>query len=109
MSIPRKVRYGTGSCTKTLVQGVESGTTTLLDFGTEGSEATDGFTLTAAQVTAAAGTVLDITSALSGTWDAEKTLVARTVMGVLIGGGGSNLITAGKWEIEVSFDVARAS
>ena len=69
---------------------VLGGTTPVIDVGTEGSEATNGFTVTEAQGEAI-GTY-DLTGALSGTWAAP--LAAETTVGILLGGGGGNTVTA---------------
>jgi hypothetical protein len=61
------------------------GTTPVVDVGTEGSEATNGFTITEAQLEAVG--VYDLTGALSGTWSAAGGLTAETVLGILLGGG----------------------
>lgn len=79
---------------------VLGGTTPVVDVGTEGSEATNGFTITEAQLEAT-GTY-DLTSALSGTWAAG--LAAATTVGIALGGGGSNTTTdAGKARIVVRY------
>ena len=66
------------------------GTTPVVDIGTEGSEATNGFTMTEANLETAQ--TVDLTSALSGTWAAP--LAAATTVGILLGGGGSNTSTS---------------
>ena len=79
---------------------VLGGTTPVIDIGTEGSEATNGFTITEAQ--AEAVKMLDLTSALSGTWAAG--LVADTTVGLLLGGGGANTSTAaGKMRVVIRY------
>ena len=76
-----------------------SGSTPVLEIGTAGSESTNGFTTSEAQLEAI-GTV-DLTSALSGTWD-EVVLAAETTVGVDFGGSAVFLATVGrgKWVIE---------
>lgn len=69
---------------------VLGGTTPLIDIGTETSEATNGFTITETQAETTG--IYDLTSALSGTWAAG--LAAETTLGLLLGGGGSNTVTA---------------
>lgn len=88
----------------TKVQGV-AGTSAVLDIGTDSSESTNGFTITEAQMDAAAGTVVDLTGALSGTWDAEKELAADTTLGINLS---VQTLTAGEYDIMISYDVARA-
>lgn len=61
-----------------------AGTTPAVEVGTNGSEATNGFTITEAQIEAVA--ITDLTSALSGTWDAEVDLAADTVVGIALSG-----------------------
>lgn len=79
---------------------VLGGTTPVIDIGTEGSEATNGFTITEAQGEAVA--TYDLTSALSGTWAAP--LAADTTVGILLGGGGSNTVTsAGKADVVIRY------
>lgn len=88
----------------TRVLGV-TGAVALVDIGTDGSEITNGFTITEAQLETAAGTVLDLTSALSGTWDAEKELAADTDVGINLS---VEAMTAGEFDIEITYDMQRA-
>ena len=60
------------------------GTTPAIEIGTDTTEATNGFTITKAQAEAIATT--NLTTALSGTWDAEAPLAAATVIGVVLSG-----------------------
>ena len=79
---------------------VLGGTTPVIDVGTEGSEATNGFTITEAQAEAVG--MYDLTGALAGTWAAG--LAAETTVGLLLGGGGSNTVTsAGKAKIVIRY------
>ena len=79
---------------------VLGGTTPVVDVGTEGSEATNGFTFTEANLENVGTKTLF--SALSGTWAAG--LAAETTIGVLLGGGGSNTVTdAGKARIVIQY------
>lgn len=79
---------------------VLGGTTPVVDVGTEGSEATNGFTFTEANLENT-GTK-SVTAALSGTWAAG--LAAETTIGVLLGGGGANTVTsAGKVRIVIEY------
>lgn len=88
----------------TKVQGV-AGTSAVVDIGTSGSEATNGFTITETQLEAAAGTVVDLTSALSGTWDGEAKLAANTTVNVALS---VEALTAGEYEAEITYVKARA-
>lgn len=58
------------------------GTTPAIEIGTEGSEVTNGFTITEAQAEAVG--MYDLTSALSGTWAAQ--LAADTTVGIALTG-----------------------
>lgn len=71
---------------------VLGGTTPAIEIGTEGSEATNGFTITEAQAEATG--MYDLTSALSGTWAAR--LAARTVLGIALSGTTPTNGTAGR-------------
>lgn len=75
------------------------GTTPVIDIGTEGSEATNGFTITEAQ--AEAVKMLDLTGALSGTWAAG--LVADTTVGLLLGGSSPTVTTVGKMRVVIRY------
>lgn len=82
---------------------VVSGTTPALEVGTDGSEATNGFTITEAQLEATGS--VNLTSALSGTWDAEVPLAANTTIGFALSGTDTPAITdAGKARITILFD-----
>lgn len=78
-----------------------TGTTPTLEVGTNGSEATNGFTVS--------DTILEgtgshnLTSELSGTWDAEAPLAANTVIGFVLGGTNDPTITGGKARITIMF------
>lgn len=78
---------------------VLGGTTPVIDVGTEGSEATNGFTITEAQ--AEAVKMLDLTGALSGTWAAG--LVADTTVGLLLGGSSPTVTTVGKMRVVIRY------
>jgi hypothetical protein len=88
----------------TKVQGVGA-TGVVLDVGTDTSEATNGFSITEAQLEAAADTVVDLTSALSGTWDAEAKLAADTTVNLALSVAA---LTAGEWEAEITYVLERA-
>lgn len=68
------------------------GTTPAIEIGTEGSEVTNGFTITEAQAEATG--MYDLTSALSGTWAAQ--LAARTVLGIALTGTSPTNGTVGR-------------
>lgn len=71
---------------------VLGGTTPAIEIGTEGSEVTNGFTITEAQAEATG--IKDLTSALSGTWAAG--LAANTVIGIALTGTTPTVTSAGK-------------
>ena len=89
----------------TRVQGVVA-TGGVVDIGTDTSEATNGFSITEAQLEAAADTVVDLTSALSGTWDAETKFAADTTVNVALITAAA---TAGEWEVEITYQMERPS
>ena len=79
-----------------------TGTSPTVEIGTDSSEATNGFTITEAQLEATG--VYDLTSALSGTW--ADILAAETTVGVAMAGT-SPVITSGaggKARIVISYD-----
>lgn len=81
---------------------VVSGTSPGIDFGTEGSEATNGFSVTEAQLEATGS--YDLTSALSGTWAAP--LAAETTVGIAFFGTGSPAVTdVGRGRVVVRYTV----
>jgi len=75
------------------------GTTPVIEIGTEGSEATNGFTITEAQAEAEA--IYDLTSALSGTW--ASGLAAETTIGIDLAGGTPTVGTAGKMRVVIRY------
>lgn len=75
------------------------GTTPVIEIGTEGSEATNGFTISEAQAEAA--TIYDLTSALSGTWAAG--LAAQTTIGIDLAGTSPTVGTAGKMKVVIRY------
>ncbi len=80
-----------------------SGTDTLaVEVGTNGSEATNGFTITEAQIEGTGS--VNLTSALSGTWDAEAPLAANTQIGFALSGTNPVVTDAGKARITILFD-----
>jgi len=81
---------------------VVTGTTPALEVGTKGSEATNGFTVTEAQLEATGS--VNLTAALSGTWDTEVPLAANTIVGFALSGTGTPAVTdAGKARITIQF------
>lgn len=78
---------------------VLGGTSPVIEVGTEGSEATNGFTITEAQAEAA-GTY-DLTSALSGTWAAP--LAAETTVGIDLAGTSPTVTAAGQAKVIVTY------
>lgn len=82
-----------------------SGTNTLaVEVGTSGSEATNGFTITEAQIEATAS--VNLTSALSGTWDSEAPLAADTTVAIVLSGTDPVITDAGKARITIVYDRA---
>jgi hypothetical protein len=80
-----------------------SGTDTLaVEIGTATSEATNGFTITEAQIEATNS--VNLTGALSGTWDNEAVLAADTIVSVALTGTNPVLSDAGKARITIKFD-----
>lgn len=78
---------------------VLGGTTPAIEVGTEGSEATNGFTITKTQAEAV-GTY-DLTSALSGTWAAG--LAAETTVGLALSGTSPTVTSAGKARVVIRY------
>lgn len=81
---------------------VTGGTFTALDIGTKSSEDTDGFSVTDTQLENE-GTY-NLTSALSGDWDAETPLAANTTVNAVLTGSGASLTDAGKARFTILFD-----
>ena len=75
------------------------GTTPVIEIGTEGSEATNGFTLSEANVESTG--VINATSALSGTWAAP--LAAETTVGIDLAGTTPTVGTAGKMRVTIHY------
>jgi hypothetical protein len=80
---------------------VVSGTTPALEVGTNGSEATNGFTVSEAQLEATGA--YNLTSALAGTWDAEAPLAADTQIGFALSGTTPAITDAGKAKFRIFF------
>ncbi|MCA9381016.1 hypothetical protein KC678_02020, partial [Candidatus Dojkabacteria bacterium] len=78
---------------------VLGGTTPAIEIGTEGSEVTNGFTITQAQAQAVG--IKDVTSALSGTWTAG--LAAETTVGIALSGTTPTTTTAGKARVVIRY------
>lgn len=69
-----------------------------VDIGTEGSEATNGFTITETQLETVG--VHDLTSALSGTWSQAAGLTSATTLGIDITG---TVTTVGKAKVVIRY------
>ena len=80
---------------------VLGGTSPVVEVGTEGSEATNGFTMTEAQLEAV-GTY-DLTSALAGTWAAP--LAAETTVGIDLAGTSPTVTSAGSVKVVIQYAV----
>ena len=78
---------------------VLGGTSPTIEVGTEGSEATNGFTITQAQAQAVGS--YDLTSALSGTW--ASGLAAATTVGLAMAGTSPTVTSAGKMRVVISY------
>lgn len=84
---------------------VLGGTTPVVEIGTEGSEATNGFTI--AETNLENVGMYDMTSALSGTWSTAVGLVANTIVGIDLAGTSPTNGTAGRAVIVIRYvDVA---
>lgn len=81
------------------------GTTPALEVGTSGSEDTNGFTVTEAQLEATDS--VNLTSALAGTWDAEAPLAADTTVGFALSGTSPTVDDDG--EVVFTIDYVRTS
>jgi len=60
----------------------------VLKIGTSGSEATNGLSITEAQLEAAAPSYVDLTSTLAGTWDGEVPQTAARLVNAVFSAGG---------------------
>ena len=80
---------------------VLGGTTPAVEVGTATSEATNGVTLTEAQLEAV-GTY-DVTSALSGTWAGATGLAAETEIGLALSGTSPTSTSAGKARVVIRY------
>jgi hypothetical protein len=79
-----------------------SDTTFALEIGTDTTEVTNGFTTTEAQLEATDS--VNLTSALSGTWDSEVPLAADTIVGAALSGTNSAVTDAGKARFTIVYD-----
>lgn len=82
---------------------VITGTGAGVEVGTQGSEATNGFSITEAQLEATDS--VNLTSALSGTWDGEVPLAANTIVNIVASGTTPVVaVGSGKARITILFD-----
>jgi hypothetical protein len=79
-----------------------TGTTPAVRVGTAGSEATNGFTVTEAQLESTGS--YNLTASLAGTWDGEVPLAANTTVGIVLSGTTPVITDAGKARITILFD-----
>lgn len=80
-----------------------TGTGVGVEVGTQGSEATNGFSITEAQLEATAS--VNLTTALSGTWDGEVPLAANTIVNIIASGTTPVVaVGSGKARITILFD-----
>lgn len=80
---------------------VVTGTTPTLKIGTLGSEATNGASVTEAQLEATGS--VNLTSTLAGTWDNEAPLAANTTIGFALAGTTPAITNAGKARLTIQF------
>lgn len=78
-----------------------TGTTPSVKIGTFSSEATNGVSLTQAQVQAVG--FYDITATQAGTWAAATPLAARTQVGMALAGTTPTLSTTGEMRVTLTF------
>jgi hypothetical protein len=76
------------------------GTTPAIEIGTNGSEATNGVTVTEAQAEAVGAG--DITAQLAGTWD-NAALAADTTVGIAMSGTSPTSATTGKLRVTIVY------
>lgn len=79
-----------------------TGTTPTILVGTKGSEVTNGFPISEAQAEGTAS--VNLTAALTGTWDNEVPLAANTNIGIALGGTTPVLVAQGKGRITILFE-----
>lgn len=80
---------------------VVTGTTPSLKVGTATTEATNGFTVSEAQLESTGS--YNLTSTLAGTWDNEVPLAANTIIGFALAGTTPAVTNAGKARITIHF------
>lgn len=80
---------------------VATGTTPTFLIGTDGSEVTNGFVVSEAQLESTGS--YNLTATLTGTWDNEVPLAANTVIGFALGGTTPVITDAGKARITIQF------
>lgn len=80
---------------------VLGGTTPAVEVGTDTTEATNGVTLTEANLEAVGG--YDVTAGLSGTWAAGSALAAETTVGVAVSGTSPTVTGVGKARLVVTY------
>lgn len=76
-------------------------TSSVVEVGTDGSEATNGVSLTEAQLEAVG--YVDVTGALSGTWDAEARLAANTTLGIAFSAGSVTDTSVGRATLLIEY------
>jgi hypothetical protein len=76
-------------------------TSSVVEVGTDGSEATNGVSLTEAQLEAVGHT--DVTTALAGTWDAEARLAANTTLGLAFSAGSVTDTSVGRASLVIEY------
>lgn len=79
-----------------------SGTSPTILIGTDTSEVTNGFPISKAQAEATGS--VNLTSALTGTWDAEAPLAANTTVGIALGGTTPVMAAQGKARVTIMFN-----
>lgn len=77
-----------------VIQPFNLATSSVVKVGTKGSEATNGASITEAQLEAAG--YVDLTATLAGTYDAEVPLAAKSTLGVAFSAGSVTDRTVGK-------------
>ena len=83
-----------------------AGTSPTVDVGTDGSETTNGFEISEANIETVGR--YDYTSSLQGTWDAEAPLAASTTVGIDLGGT-SPVLTEGQGHAVITIEYTAVS
>lgn len=83
---------------------VVTGTTPTMKVGTDTTEATNGFSISEAQLEAVG--VYNLTSTLAGTWDNEVPLAAKTLIGIALAGTTPVITDAGEGRAIIVYDRA---